>query len=136
VIAGTGASGFSGDGGFSLDAQLSYPSWLALGKSGEIYFSDDANWRIRKVTHVAATAPIQTASLAGDVNGDSHVDVQDVSLLLRIYLGLHEGASSEIAAGDNRPKPGSGGRPYGDGRIGADDLNWLLRRSVGLAGAP
>ena len=61
TIAGTGASGFSGDGGLATAAMLNNPSAVAVDSSGNLYIADPGNRRIRKVdtsgtiTSVAAT---------------------------------------------------------------------------------
>ena len=49
TIAGTGAQGFSGDGGAAVDAQLNYPQGLACDKEGNLYIADNRNHRIRVV---------------------------------------------------------------------------------------
>lgn len=57
TIVGTGVSGFSGDGGSPLAAQVSFPTGsnpspaggLALDSNGRIYFSDELNNRVRRV---------------------------------------------------------------------------------------
>jgi sugar lactone lactonase YvrE len=49
TIAGTGVSGYSGDGGQAKAAQLWYPLGVALDSSGNIYIADDFNGLIRKV---------------------------------------------------------------------------------------
>lgn len=49
TIAGTGKAGFSGDGGPAAKAEINTPQKLAVGGSGEIYFADQANQRIRKI---------------------------------------------------------------------------------------
>ena len=48
-IAGTGVSGFSGDGGPALNALLSNPSAVAVDAQGNVYIADSVNRRIRKV---------------------------------------------------------------------------------------
>ena len=48
TIAGTGASGFSGDNGPATSAKLNFPNSVAVG-GGNIYISDYANNRIRKI---------------------------------------------------------------------------------------
>ncbi len=48
IFAGTGATGYSGDGGPAIAAQLSYPTGLAIDPNGSIYFGDQ-NTRIRRV---------------------------------------------------------------------------------------
>ncbi|MGV3556543.1 NHL domain-containing protein [Larkinella arboricola] len=49
TIAGTGAYGFSGDGGPASSARLAYPTELALDAQGNLFIADEANFRIRKV---------------------------------------------------------------------------------------
>jgi len=49
TVAGTGYSGFSGDGGPATQAQLSYPYGVAVDSTGNIYISDQNSNRIRKV---------------------------------------------------------------------------------------
>ena len=48
TIAGTGVSGYSGDGGLASSAQLSYPAGIAVGSGGEVYFAD-AGAAVRKI---------------------------------------------------------------------------------------
>jgi sugar lactone lactonase YvrE len=49
-IAGNGVSGFGGDGGLAINAEIGYPSGVAVDASGNIYFSDYYNNRIRKIS--------------------------------------------------------------------------------------
>src|ERR1700758_1564062 len=49
VVAGLGMSGFSGDGGPAVNALLNSPIGLALDGTGNLFFSDANNQRIRKV---------------------------------------------------------------------------------------
>ena len=49
TIAGTGAVGFNGDGGLATSATLYYPSGLTFDKSGDLYFGDTDNNRVRKI---------------------------------------------------------------------------------------
>jgi hypothetical protein len=50
TIAGTGGGLYSGDGGAATNAQLNYPSSIALGPGGEIYVGDSGNHAIRRLT--------------------------------------------------------------------------------------
>jgi sugar lactone lactonase YvrE len=50
TVAGNGSAGFSGDGGPATAAGLARPFGLALDASGNLYFADTDNYRIRKVT--------------------------------------------------------------------------------------
>ena len=50
TVAGSGISGFSGDGGPAVLAQLSSPSAVAVDRAGDLYIADTDNHRIRKVS--------------------------------------------------------------------------------------
>ena len=50
TIAGTSAAGFSGDGGPATSANLNYPGGMAIDSSGNIFFSDDSNYRVREIS--------------------------------------------------------------------------------------
>ncbi len=49
VVAGTGVSGFSGEGGPATSAQLNAPQGLALGSDGSLFIADTNNFRVRRV---------------------------------------------------------------------------------------
>ncbi len=49
TVAGTGISGFSGDGGSATKANLALPQGIAVDNKGNFFFADGANARIRKV---------------------------------------------------------------------------------------
>lgn len=49
TICGTGVAGFSGDGGNSVAAKINTPVGIAIDGSGNIYFNDVLNSRIRKI---------------------------------------------------------------------------------------
>jgi Bacterial Ig-like domain (group 3)/NHL repeat len=55
TIAGTGAAGYSGDGGAATAAQLSLPSAVAIDSNGNLYIADTNNQRIRKITGTTIT---------------------------------------------------------------------------------
>ena len=63
TIAGTGAAGFSGDGGPATAAQLYGPSAVAIASDGAVYIADSGNNRVRKValdgtiSTIAGTGP-------------------------------------------------------------------------------
>jgi uncharacterized protein (TIGR03437 family) len=69
-VAGTGARGDSGDGGSALAATLASPRDLAIDGAGNIYFSDQDNHRVRKLSpsSVSIRTIVNSASgIAGPV---------------------------------------------------------------------
>ena len=58
TIAGSGAAGFSGDGGAAILAQLDLPTALALDSAGNLFVADTRNHRVRRIA--AATGVITT----------------------------------------------------------------------------
>jgi trimeric autotransporter adhesin len=50
TVAGNGKSGFSGDGGLAISAQLDRPDGVAVDAAGNLYITDMGNARIRKVS--------------------------------------------------------------------------------------
>ncbi len=69
TFAGTGAKGFSGDGGPSSSAQLNNPFAISRGPDGALYICDTDNHRIRKVTPegtISTVAGNGTRGYSGD----------------------------------------------------------------------
>jgi hypothetical protein len=60
---GPGNGGFSGDGGPATDAELNFPSGVAVDGQGNLFIADNGNHRIRKV--IAATGVITTVAGTG-----------------------------------------------------------------------
>lgn len=88
---------------------------------------------------VAACRPalpaVPTAPLYGDANGDGQVNIADVTIDLRLAVGLATPTADQMIRLDIAPLPGVGtrqGQPWGDGRITLADVTPLLRHVVGL----
>ena len=69
TIAGTGVSGFSGDGGLGTAALLASPTGIAVASDGTLYIADTRNHRVRKLT-VDGTITTVAGTGAAGYNGD------------------------------------------------------------------
>ena len=49
VVTGNGKSGFSGDGGQAVDAEIRSASGIAVAKNGTVYCADEGNGRVREI---------------------------------------------------------------------------------------
>jgi streptogramin lyase len=65
TIAGTGAKGFSGDGGPALLAQFDEPSGMTEGPDGALYICDTGNQRIRKIAKDGTVTTVAGNGIAG-----------------------------------------------------------------------
>jgi trimeric autotransporter adhesin len=68
-VAGTGAVGYSGDGGLATSARLNLPEGVAVDSAGNLYIADSANSRVRKVNPagiITAVAGNGTYGYSGD----------------------------------------------------------------------
>jgi trimeric autotransporter adhesin len=65
TVAGTGAAGFTGDGGLATQAKLNEPSGVFVDGAGNIFLTDVLNNRVREV--VVSTGNIQTIAGNGTI---------------------------------------------------------------------
>src|SRR5258708_11108526 len=63
-------SGYSGDGGRPVDAQLNQPFAVAIDSTGNVYISDTSNHRIRKVTSGGTISTYAGSNVGGNFFGD------------------------------------------------------------------
>src|SRR5204862_3251025 len=69
TVAGAGIAGFAGDGGPAINAQIGAPEGLAVDSSGDLFFAEPGNARVRKITAggiINTIASTGTAGLSGD----------------------------------------------------------------------
>ena len=98
TIAGTGTSGFFGDGGPAIEAKLVQPVGLALGPDGSLYLADSGNRRVRRVstsgiiTTVAGGGPFLTGE--GDGGPATEAFIADP-------LGVALGADGSLFISDS-----------------------------------
>ena len=69
TVAGTGTTGYGGDGGAATAASFNYTAGVALDGNGNLYIADQGNHRIRKVATngiITTVAGTGTAGFSGD----------------------------------------------------------------------
>ena len=64
-LCGTGARAFGGDGGPAIDARLDLPVSIAISTAGDVYISDQANQRIRKVDGMSIISTVAGDGMRG-----------------------------------------------------------------------
>jgi uncharacterized protein (TIGR03437 family) len=65
TVAGTGVRGFSGDGGPATAAALNLPGGLVIDQTGEIFFADDENFRIRRINRNGVISTVAGTGVRG-----------------------------------------------------------------------
>ena len=96
-LAGTGKSGYSGDGGPAKQAQLAGPKGLALGPQGDIYLCDTESHTIRVIR--AATGVIET--IVGDGQAGDGPDGEPRSCRLNRPHGVFVDILGQVYIGDS-----------------------------------
>jgi hypothetical protein len=123
TVAGTGASGFSGDGGPAVSAVLNRPVAVSADKAGNFYITDWGNFRVRKVD----TRGIITTVAGTGVNGFSGDGGPAISADLGIMGSLALDAAGNLYIGD-----------WSNFRIRRVDVNGSITTVAGIgpAGGP
>lgn len=97
TIAGTGVSGFSGDGGAALGAQLNSPGAIAVDGDGRVVFFDKSNSRVRVIER---SGTIRTVAGNG-VYGSAANGAQAVASNLGTIRGIAVDVRGMIYLADN-----------------------------------
>ena len=97
TIAGTGAPGYSGDGGAATSARLCLPTALAVDGVGSLYIADSGNQRIRRVT--LASGVISTVAGSG-VQGGAGDQGPATAAALDTPWGLAANAAGDLYLAD------------------------------------
>jgi len=69
TVAGTGAPGYSGDGGPAPSAQLAFPFGVAVDGQGDLFIADTYNHRIRKVSPAGTITTVAGSGSTGNFGG-------------------------------------------------------------------
>lgn len=72
TVAGNGNSGYSGDGGQAVDAELGRAKGVSVDQAGKLYIADESNNVIRMVDDRGIIS-IVVGSISSDINGDPNI---------------------------------------------------------------
>jgi sugar lactone lactonase YvrE len=86
TFAGTGISGFSGDGGLASAATISYPNGLVVDSAGDIIIADGGNARIRKVDTSGIIMTIAGTGVFGDTGDGGLATLADIGQVFGMTL--------------------------------------------------
>ena len=141
TVAGTGQSGFGGDGGPAVQAQFARPTGVAVDSSGNLYIADRNNHRIRKVDSTGMITTVAGTGQSG-FSGDGGPAVQ---AQLRFPAGVEVDSSGNLYIADRNNhrirKVDSAGMittvagtgEYGFGGDGGPAIQAQLRVPAGVA---
>ena len=141
TIAGSGEKGYAGNGDIATAAELYYPTGIAIAKTGEIYFADQYNNRIRKIGTNGIISTFAGSDSAG-YSGDGHIALA-ASFNLPASVAIDEAGNLYIADYGNNcirlvNKKGLVSTYAGNGKEGysgdgADASRALLSSPISLA---
>ncbi|NDC41722.1 MAG: T9SS C-terminal target domain-containing protein, partial [Chitinophagia bacterium] len=116
TIAGTGRTGYSGDGGPASSALLASPSGLTVDRSGAVYICDDSNHCIRKIDTAGIISTIAGTGSAG-FSGDG-----SVATAARLFepKGIHADNNGNLFIAD-----------YGNNRVRKIDTSGMITTVAG-----
>jgi sugar lactone lactonase YvrE len=109
TIAGNGNMGFGFDGGAATRAPLFNPAGLALDSSGNIFFTDKYNYRVRMVTaagSIYSIAGTGQSGYAGDGGAALAADLQNLEGIAvdakgRVYVPVYHNVYNSVAYGQS-----------------------------------
>ena len=99
TIAGNGSTGYSGDGGPAVNAQLSDPTGVATDNSGNLYIADSGNTVVRKVSAAGIITTIAGNGSSG-YSGDGG-PASDAQIANPYGIAVDAGGNLYIADGGN-----------------------------------
>lgn len=123
TIAGTGVAGESGDGGLATSAQINYVGGIAIGSTGNLYFSEDQA-RIRRI------APDGIISTFAVESGPAGLAVDSEN---RLYVAEPNNAAVRVIGQDGTVSTFAGNGTVGYGGEGGPALQAQLTQPRDLA---
>jgi sugar lactone lactonase YvrE len=148
TVAGTGAVGFSGDGGPAGDAALDHPGAVAVDAAGDLVIADSGNHRVRVVAvrptvaygHRTAAGQIRTVAGTGRLGGYSGDGGPAAGALLNLPTGVAVDRTGDVAVTDqnnNRVRlvPARSTRAFGRALVAGDITTVAGTGTAGSAGA-
>ncbi len=79
TVAGNGTAGYSGDGGQATNAELNTPDGITIDAIGNIYISDRANNRVRKISTAGIISTIAGNGIAGYLGDGGQASTAELS---------------------------------------------------------
>ena len=101
-VAGTGVSGFSGDGGPAKAAQVYNPRGLAVGLDNTVFIADGYNHRIRKITPAGIMVTIAGTGEQNSAGDGGPALAAKLSLPSALALGVDQSLYLTETAGSQR----------------------------------
>jgi sugar lactone lactonase YvrE len=99
TVAGSGTTGFGGDGGLAVNASLNTPSGIAIDSGGNLYIADTNNSRIREVNGTGIISTIAGNGTSG-FNGDGGPAIA-ASLSIPVEIALDSAGNLYITDANN-----------------------------------
>ncbi len=136
VYAGTGRKGSSGDGGPATRARLTEPTEIVLDRSGNLYFSDVNQGRIRRIDRRGTITTIARVKAAAGLSVDpSGRYLAIASIEGWVYrVALPSGALERLAGNGTDKATGDGGPALDAGLSGPHDVTYDARGNLLIAG--
>jgi sugar lactone lactonase YvrE len=102
TVAGNGTAGFNGDGGPATSAELNKPEGIFVDGAGNIFISDAANQRIRKVAAAAGTIQTVAGNGTAGLSGDGGLATSaQLDLAGDLYGGVYVDGAGDIFISDS-----------------------------------
>ena len=90
TIAGTGEPGFSGDGGPAIEAQMEFPTAVAVTSDGRVYVADNINQRVRVINLDGTIDTVAGTGIEGEPSEAKAATEIDMSNVYGIATGPND----------------------------------------------